>query len=175
MSPVSSIEQAAKDLDANHKDLKSIVKKRIKEIGGVDPTGKMEPDFDSFARGIAAIGDQVSLLQYKTAGKIDSIVYRAQQVGESIDRARSALTWPAKQAVERITSEADGLREQLLALSRDIGLYRVAVDTTLAGVLLSVPEGNTVGDLVKLNPRLITNPVVDAGTYVRHYVARIAA
>ncbi len=162
-SPVTEIELGATDLDASNADLRKLV----------PGLPEYKTTFDDLARGIAAIGDQVSLLQYRSAGKIDSIVYRAQQVGESIDRAKNALTWPAKQNVERIKAAAHDLRGKLLALSRDIGLQRVLTDTTLAGLVAILPDGNGVGDLIKLNPHLMTDPVVKAGTLVRHYISRI--
>jgi prophage DNA circulation protein len=162
-SPVTEIELAATDLDASDGDLRKLVPQLPKK----------EATFDDFARGIAAIGDQVSLLSYRTAGRINSIVYRVDQVGESIDRARSALTWPAKQNVERIKAAAHDLRGKLLALSRDIGLYRVLNDSTLAGIQAVLPDGNSIGDVVKLNPQLMTDPVIRSGTYVRHYLPRV--
>jgi hypothetical protein len=163
-SPITEIELGATDLDASDVDLRKLV----------PGLPEYKTTFDDLARGIASIGDQVSLLQYRTAGKINSIVYRCEQVGESIDRAKTALTWPAKEAIERIKASAQDLRGKLLAASRDIGIYRVLKDTTLAGLLAVLPEGNSIGDLVKLNPLLMTNPTVEAGTYVRHYISRIA-
>jgi prophage DNA circulation protein len=162
-SPVTEIELAASDLDASDADLRKLVPE----------LPKYETTFDDFARAIAAIGDQVSLLSYRTAGKINSIVYRAEQISESVDRARSALTWPAKQNIERIKTAAHDLRGRLLALSRDIGLYRVLADSTLAGIHAVLPDGNAIGDLVKLNPHLMTDPVIKVGTLVRHYVSRV--
>lgn len=163
-SNVTEIELGASDLDASDADLRKLVPK----------LPKYKTTFDDMARGIAAIGDQVSLLQHRTAGKINSIVYRCEQVSESIDRAKSALTWPAKQAVERIQAAAQDLRGKLLASSRDIGLLRLLTDTSLAGLLVILPAGNSIGDLIKLNPQLMTDPVVKAGTLVRHYIARVA-
>jgi prophage DNA circulation protein len=163
-SNTTEIELAADSLDASQTDLKKLV-----------PTlPKYKETFDDFARKIAAIGDRVTLLSYRSAGKINSIVYRVQQVGESLDRARTALTWPAKQNVQRIQAAARDLRGKLLASSRDIGLTRVLNDTTLAGLLGVLPEGNTVGDLVSLNPNLMTDPIVKANTFVRHYVSRLS-
>ncbi|HVH44836.1 MAG TPA: hypothetical protein VM925_20925, partial [Labilithrix sp.] len=162
-SPVTEIELAATDLDASKADIKKLA----------PDFPEYKTTFDDLARGVAAIGDQVALLSYRTAGKIDSLVYRVDQVGESIDRARSALTWPAKQNVERIRAAAQGLRQKLLALSRDIGLYRVLTDSTLAGIQAVLPDGNSISDIVKLNPQLMTGPVIQAGTMVRHYLSRI--
>lgn len=163
-SPVTELSLEASNLDASDADLRKLVPQ----------LPKYKETFDDFARGIAAIGDQVSLLSYRAAGKINSIVYRTQQVGESIDRARSALTWPAKQNVERIQAAARDLRGKLLAASRDIGIHKTLNDHTLAGLLAVLPDGNTIGDLVKLNPQLMTDPVVKANTFVRHYASKLA-
>ena len=163
-SNVTEIELGASDLDASMTDLRKLV----------PGLPEYQTTFDDLARGIASIGDQVSLLAYKTAGKINSIVYRCQQVGESVDRAKSALTWPVRQNVDRIQAAAQDLRGKLLALSRDIGIYRVPFNTTLAGVLAQLPDGNSIGDVIKLNPHLMTDPEVKKGTYVRHYISRLA-
>lgn len=163
-SNVTEIELGAADLDASDTDLRKLA----------PGLPKYKETLDDLARGIAAVGDQAALLQQRAAGKIASIAYRAEQIGESIDRARSALTWPAKQAVERIKAAASDLRANLLASSRDIGLYRVPSDTTLSGVLAQLPDGNSIGDVIKLNPHLMTDPTIKAGTLVRHYISRIA-
>lgn len=162
-SPVAEMELEAESLDASQEDLKALA-----------PTlPEYEETFADFARAVAAVGDQVGLLAYRAGGRIDSIIYRANAVGDSIDRARTALTWPAKQNIERIQAAARDLRGKLLEVSKDIALYRVPADTTLSGVLNSLPEGNTIGDLVKLNPQLMTKPTVPQGTLVRHYATRL--
>lgn len=161
-SPIQLVQEAGADLDANTADLKGLLK------GYTLP--EYEATFDDFARSIAAVGDQVGLLAYRAAGRINSIVYRVDQVMDSIDRAKSAFSWPARQAAERVKDAAHDLNQKLLAASnRGIGFTTVPADTTLAGLLALVPAGNTVGDLVKLNPQLMAQPTVPAGTRVRFY------
>lgn len=161
-SPVTEMEFAASDLDASREDIR-----------GLAPNlPEYETSFDDFARSIAAVGDQVGLLAYRAGGKIDSIIYRADAIGESAERAKSALTWQVQKNVERIKSAAHDLRGKLLAESRNIVYYRVPADTTLSGILASVAEGNTVSDLVKLNPGLMSNPTITKGTLVRFYQSR---
>ncbi len=94
-------------------------------------------------------------------------------MSDSIDRAKSALTWPATQSIERLKAASFDLRQRLLAIGRDIVLYSVAADTTLASVLAQLPD-TKLTDLIKLNPSLVAGPVVSAGTVVRYYAAKIS-
>ncbi len=161
-SPIQDIELAALDLDASDTDLKKPA-----------PTlPEYETSFADLARGIQGIVDSATILTMTTVGKIDSIVYRAEAIGDSIDRAKSALTYGPTNAVERLKAHAHDLRQSLLQASgRDIALYYVKGDTTLAGLLAQLP-GASLGDLVKLNPQLMTSAVVSKGTTVRYYVPK---
>lgn len=161
-APVHQIDLAARDLDASSADLKKLVPE----------APEYKESFEDFARQIQAIGDQVTLLSYRASGKINGILYRVQNVEDSIDRARSALTWPVKQNLERLKAAGHDLRRKLLEVGRDIVLYRVPGDTTLAGVAACIPDAN-IGDLVKLNPALMSSPEIRRGTMVRHYASPI--
>ncbi len=161
-TPVQDIELAALNLDASEADLRSLA-----------------PDLPDFpfsfadiARGIQSIGDQVTLLAIRHEGHINSVIYRAEQIGDSVDRAKSALTYSVTQDLERIKAAANDLEANLLKTQgRDIVLYSVPGDTTIAGLLAQLP-GAKLGDVVKLNPGLMKSAVVSKGTVVRYYKAR---
>lgn len=165
-SPVQEIDLAALDLDSEqtNKDLEALLAAKGLSLP------KYEEDFSDFARSIQGVVDTVTVLSSRAAGKIDSIVYRANNIIDSCERAKSALTWPAVRQAERIKAAAFELRENLLALDRAIAYYRVPADTTLAGVARQVPNAK-VGDLIRLNPSLMQSPVVPEGTVVRYYAA----
>lgn len=156
--PIAELGVYAQDLDASTADLRKLA-----------PTlPEYETTFADFARGLAAIFDQVGLLSYRGAGQISAFIYRVDAFQDSVNRARSALTWPATQAIERIKAAAFGLRENLLAVGRDIVFYTVPGDTTLAGIAAVLSDTSLV-DLVKLNPALMASPLVRRGTVVRYY------
>ncbi len=161
LNPTLDLVVAAGDLDGSDADLRALAPQ----------LPKFEESFEDFARSIQAVGDQLALLSHRDAGRIDAIVYRAQLMQQSIDRARSALTWPATQNLERIKAAANGLRQKLLEAGKGIGLYTLANDTTLAGVQAQIPKSTGMGDIMRLNPHLCVKPIVPAGTAVRYYLA----
>ncbi len=164
-TPIQDIELAALDLDASDADLKALAPD-LPEYKGT---------LADLARGIQAIADTATILEMTTMGKLDSLVYRAENIGDSVDRAKSALTWQATNSLERIKAHALKLRENLLKdESRDIALYFVPGDTTLAGLLPQL-AGAKLGDVIKLNPELMRSAIVPKGATVRYYVSRLAA
>ncbi len=158
-SPVNDIELAALNLDASDADLKALI-----------PTfPKYETSFADFARGIQGIFDSATLLSNKVAGKINGVVYRVEQIEDSVTRAKSALTYDTTHAIERIKEKTDNLRATMLQnTDKSVGLYFVPGDTTVAGLLQQLP-GAALGDLVKLNPQLMKQAQVFKGTVVRYY------
>lgn len=80
---------------------------------------------------------------------------------------QQALTWPAIQALQEIKAGAYSLRRAILSQS-GVGLYTAPAQTTVAGVMLSLPKGTSVADVIKMNPSLARGPVVSKGTVVRY-------
>jgi len=162
-SPVAEVTNAAQDLTAQFTNLKNLV-----------PTLPVyTPGIADFLNGVAAIGDQVSLLKNRASGSIASLMYRLQTVQDSIERAMTPLTWPAIDAIERVRAAANDFNRTVLAAARPIATFTVPVATTMAGLSVMLPDAN-VGDLIKLNPSLMAGPVVPAGTVIRYYVPRRA-
>jgi prophage DNA circulation protein len=157
-SPVQAILVATFDLDASDADLRALV----------PDWPQHRTSFTDFARSIQAIGDQFTVLQYRTAGQINQLLYRCDNIVDSITRARSATTWPLARSVERIRSAAYDIRAQIVRLSRSISVYSVPGDTTLSGVAASLPD-QRIADLIKLNPDLVRQPEIKRGTAVRYY------
>lgn len=161
LSPVNDLALAAGDLDASDADLRALAPQ----------LPEYKTSLTDLARAVQSVGDQATILQQRAAGSIDSLVYRAQQIQASIDRAKDARTWPATQAVERLKEASYGLREKLLQAGRDIGLRVTPQDMTLAGIQAWLPDSTGMNDVIRLNPSLVRQPVVPAGTPVRYYLA----
>lgn len=159
-TPITDIELGATDLDSHMAYLVSIA----------PDFPAFKEDIASLARKIAGIADSVTILSYRTAGLVNKVIYQAQRIQLAVDRAHSALTWPATQSLHRIKAGAYELRKKFLT-PHGVGLYTMKEDTTLAGTLLALPSGTRVADIVKLNPHLARGPVVSRGTVVRYPLA----
>jgi len=187
-SPVAESLLAATDLDASIEDIQP----------APPELPEYSPSFADSMRSLQAVGDQISLLSRRVSGIQDQVSYRANAIVESIGRATTslsaagvpqtvltsvtagrvtasatvagpaALLWPLAMSGQRTLSAIDGLRKVLGTARKNIALYVVPKDSTLAGVASDV--GASLSDLLKLNPTLVAGPVVTAKTIVRHYV-----
>ncbi len=163
-SPVQGIALSTQTLDASDANLRTLI-----------PTfPKYNTSLADLARGIQAIGDTVTLLANTTAGKINSIVYRVENIGDSIDRAKTALTWSQTRDIERVKESAYGLQDKMLqTTARLVRSYNVPGDTTIAGLLVQLPDA-TLSDIIRLNPSLMQKAVVEKNTVVRYYAPKTA-
>lgn len=168
-TPVQEVDIGAVELDAatTKADLKALL-----EAAGVDLPPYLVDDEFSFLDAMNAVKktvDAPGLLARRVAGKIDSVVYHANRLADSVAAARNPLAWPATAAAERIKAHAHDLEKNLISGRRAVGFFTVPADTTLAGVARQI-RGAKVGDLVKLNPSLMLQPEILRGTVVRHYI-----
>ena len=164
-SPVQEIELAALNLDSS--DVKIDLKKLLAAKGIILP--EFKNDCMDLVRKIQTVVDTPTLLANRIGGRIDSIVYRFNKIAEAAERSRDAYTWPIAEDNEKVKSAANELREDMLKADRPVAFYRVPSETTIAGVAMQI-QGATVGDIMRLNPKLMASPVVPGGTRVRHYV-----
>lgn len=168
-TPVQGVEVSIEELDSDSfkADLKTLLLR-----AGVDLPPYLQDgnkvSLTDFMRQVKSVTDYPSVLSYRSAGQIDSIVYHAKQIQQSVEKAGSALTWPATNNVEKIKANAFELKEKLIAGTKDIAFFTVPAATTLAGVCRQLPEAK-VGDLIKLNPALMRGPEIEQGTVVRYY------
>jgi DNA circularisation protein N-terminus len=136
---------------------------------------KATPSFSDFARSLQSVSDQVSLLEYQAAGKVDSVIASAQAVQFSIsqatsnpfDSSNSVQAWPVRDANDRYIQALIGIRQTLLSSGAKIGLYYPKADTSLPLIAQTLPAD--IGDLMSLNPSLLSSIVVPALTQVRYY------
>lgn len=160
----ANIYAEAVNLDAGHDDLLKLV----------PSLPSYETTFADLARSIQAVGDQTALLSRQSAGQIDRLLYRIDNVQRSVDGAKSALTWPMTQSIEKLRSAGTNLRQRLLQANRDIVLFVVPEQTTVPALLIQLP-GATLSDVIKMNPDLMRAPVVPKRTTVRYYAPKKAA
>lgn len=175
-SPVAALESAASDMDGDLQDLKELVDQSLKAKGLTPrkPDDASSETFDTMMNKITAVFDQATIAQGRPAALLNRIVYRAEALKDAAERSGSPLAWPVKHNAERIKVSANGVREELVHAKREIGLYRVPADTTLASVQIAIPD-STITDLIRLNPLLVREPRVRAGTVVRYFGKKLAA
>ena len=173
--PVLDLDQAASDLKTSGANLKELVPE----------LPEFKEDIESLGRKLTALVDTVSILQYRSAGLVNRILYQAHRLEVSIQRAATgqlgqvtalrpfsslvkqhALTWPAVESLQKIKASAFSLRKAILT-PNGLGLYTVPAQTTIAGLLPALPNVS-VSDLLKLNPSLARGPVVPKGAVVRY-------
>lgn len=165
LSPIQNMTDAGANLDSTYNDLASLA-----------PTLPVFQDsFADFARKLQSIGDASFAGSYRMKGLVDGLIYRANAVGESLDRAANAATWPARDALERIKSAGYTARDlSEVAFSRDTFTYTTPSEMTLPEIS-GVLKGANLGDIMRLNPRIAASPIVKAGTVVRYTAPRAAA
>jgi len=171
-TPVAEAELAAFDLDSNLLTLNP-------------PPPKFPPIFKAnFAdtiRSICALGDQVSLLSRQIGGQFAAINYRLNQIESSLQGptatlvgANRALNAVVLQSINRMRHATNNLQQKLLQKQRETRIYITPVAKTFASIAIDV-AGNTVGDLIRLNPALVQFAIVPRGTAVRYYAPKLAA
>lgn len=167
VSPVASAIEAGADIDRHLSEL-------------TPPLPKLpvyEPTFESFMRSIQGVFDQQTLLTKRITGTIDNAVYRVNAVLGAMDASNKApgaavqhvRNWPLRDACSRMKSACNDVKSTLMSGNRKIGIYVPAQSATLA--MVAVDAKSNIGDLMRLNPSLITRPIVPAYTKVRYFLA----
>jgi len=118
---------------------------------------------------ITSIFDQVSLVSKQAGGYIDHVLYRVQALQDSVARAKDNTAWPIINTCERLKASLYGLKQQQLTLQKDITLFVVPKDQTIAAIAATLRAN--VSDIVKLNPLLAGSPVVPRLSVVRYYAS----
>lgn len=175
-SPIEVVDIGSIDLDEEEK--RASIKELFSRAGVPLPPylddSKKKISLSEFAQKVKAVTDYPTLLSKRSAGQLDALLYHVNRVAESAAAAKTALTWPIIQNVERTKAAAYEIQQAWLATSRTVSLFTVPADTTLAGVARQLPEAK-VSDLIRLNPGLMRQPEIPKGTVVRYYAARAAA
>jgi hypothetical protein len=157
-SDLSNAQGAANDLDSQ---LAALV---------TAPGAYVPPQsFTSIMQRIRAVTDLPTLLQKQYGGQCDNLIYQANQLRDSLNRSANALNWPILQASERAKEAAYALKQTLLTKGRQVLLFTVIVDSSMALVSSQIPAN--LGDLMLLNPAYLQSPLVPSGAQVRYYAS----
>lgn len=158
-SPIAMVKQAAIDLDIATRDIRAQFDQYLPP--------QFEESFDSAVAKIAGNFDRLTTSIQLAANKPAQIRARLGQLERSVNGLRSAATWPVTDAIARMR---DGLHalENAGVPGRQIGRHKTTESTSLAR--LAKQFGNKPGEIVSLNPSLISRPEVPAGAIVRYYL-----
>lgn len=128
--------------------------------------------FAQFATSIRAIFDQTGLAVQRIGGVIDGFSAELDRLTESVNRVRSAGLWPILQAVNHLQSSLVDVRNTVIAgvgvdNSRPLRRKATVVDMTIAGIASSL--GNSIQEIVSLNPLLLDSPIVKRDTVITYH------
>jgi prophage DNA circulation protein len=166
----------------DEKDALDLLKSKLSKLGSVKslaasldtqlpkiPTVKIPkgPDFAEFARNIQAIIDKPTLFAKKGLGQIDALVFRCNNVIAALKRANNVAHGKAINDATALKADAAELRKQLLVQDKTIVAY-ITKDTT-SFTQLSGQLKNSLDDLIKLNPNLLSSAIVPKNALVRYY------
>jgi hypothetical protein len=127
-------------------------------------------DFVDLANLATSASGTLGAVAYSVAGKLTSIEYHAERVMKSLDVINSPLVWPARDACTRMIEAAQKARENQLRQDRKVLTMRLERTMTLASVVAIIPSAR-VGDIIRLNPKLISSPIVVRDSEIRYYAA----
>ncbi len=136
------------------------------QFGGFDPdAGGLS--FEESMRRIAGVVDTASLLSRRAFGMIGRVVYRVDAIAFAVVSLQNNQNWELKQALARLRSSVLDVKRATLAAQKDVRIFIAPGPTTLAN--LAAKLRNKVGDMIALNPQLVSSPQVPARTVVRYY------
>jgi len=155
-SPITTAVQYGADLDA-----------QLSASPALPQQPQFEPSFSDSMRSIQGAFDTVSLASAQVQGQIDHVVYRVNAIADAAVRAGDVQMWPVINSCERLKSAMADLRKTLLVANKKIAIFVTPTDLTLSQI--AVTTKSKIADLLSLNPRLASLPVVTAQTAVRYY------
>lgn len=123
--------------------------------------------FSDLMNSIQAAFNTVTLLSKQIGGKIDNAIGKVVSLGDTIAGFKDATLWPLVQSTERLKSSLYQLKHDLLVAGQDIQFFILPGPTTIAAIANSL--GAKIPDIIKLNPDILREPTIQAGTAIRHY------
>lgn len=159
-SPEAQVSISASDLDAQFASINP----------ALVPTLPTFPfSFTDLANAIRSVIDQTTILEKTAQGRLDNLLYQANQFETSLSLAANAspTNWPMFQSCERAKSAAYALKAQPQTPSRPVLVKTTQKDATLAQVAAQV--GASVADIIALNSGLVGPLFVPRGTPVQYY------
>lgn len=136
-------------------------------LGGFDPDdGKIS--FEECLRRVSASVDKASLISRKQFGIIDRVIYRVNTIKRAVVASNDPQNWELKESLGRLLSSTVALKHSASSGQKDVRIYIAPRESSL--VSIGKRFGNTVSDMIRLNPGLANAPTVQANTVVRYYV-----
>jgi len=115
---------------------------------------------------VQRVTDQAYLQANKYISKINAVMYRVTLVMESIERLANVQSWPAIRSAQALMANLRILAKGVSSTFQVTKVYIVPANSTLGLVAKTLRVDP--GDLILLNPRLGSSPVVLKGTRVRY-------
>jgi hypothetical protein len=116
---------------------------------------------------IEGLGTQFSLLEYSVGGQLNAIIYQCNSLESVLATESNALNWPTVQAAEQAKDACYTLQGNLLTTGKKVSSYTSTKDATLAELATTLHASLYL--LMNLNPTLISQQPVPAGSLVRYY------
>ena len=148
---------AATDLDASEDD--------IRDLAPEAP--EFSETFESMMRKITAVPDQLSITANLAANKPAQVFSRISALEDSLVRAKSALTWPHVDNCERVKNALLDLHNSITKGTRTVLRYTTAGRASLSSLASTL--SNSIDELIRLNPQLLSQPDVIENTVIRYY------
>ena len=169
-SPIATMHNEAAQLDTN-----------LSAALAIAPSLPSFPaSFESFMRGIDAIVDVPTLLSMQVGGKLNSVIGQVNALEDRVELAvgaTGAVLWPILAGCEAMKASALAIQKTILQTSNNVAIYSVPVDKTIGALVADLGAYGTIllEDIIKLNPWIMSSPVVPAGAKVRFYGKPAAA
>lgn len=159
---VTDASNAAANAQAFDDEMNTIRQQKIIVVPSTTPT-----DFVGEIGKIKAFIDSTTLQVQKALAAIDRVTYHVNNVMFSLQRANSVTLSPAIQKAKALRASLIELRQQLNSKVAAVRIYIVPKDTTLGELVQRL--GNNQVDLIKLNPSVVKQPVIEARTPIRYF------
>lgn len=163
-SPIAAMTSNADDLDANIATLQSAVS--LQE----NPLPSLPFSFSALASSITGAIDSVTVLEKEYQGRVDNLIYQANEVEDALSTASAAspLNWPIFQGAERLKAAAYALKAQpQVAQGKALATYTLTKDSTMGQLIAQL--GVDPPGFIALNYGLVGAPVVPKGTMVQYF------
>jgi prophage DNA circulation protein len=162
VSAFSTASVAAGDLDAASAD--GSISSPIPPIDPSDPT----QSFSGFVTSVQGIANTSDFLGQQFGQKITGAISTANGIADTFSSQQAPNTQVRiVDSAFRLSSSLRAMQEQQLAKAKATAVYTVPRTTTLGA--LSGRLGNSIDDLMALNPSALSKPTVPSGAVITYY------
>ena len=161
---VATALQGALDRDAQ--ELDADTRAELEELNKGSENGRLNPlDFAT------SVLNQVEANGNKIEAAFGDVIFRAEKLDESLGRLRDPKNAPMRANARRLALVARDLQRNALAgnkgRTRVVGIY--TTDSDIGKIALAGKLGNSIQDLVRLNPTIARKVTIHRGTQVAYF------